>query len=241
MTPEERLDLASLHALSLLEGEQASFAAWLEGTDPAFAAEVAAFSESVATLADTVPPVQPSDLLRERVLSMAKVSHSPLVGKSGVSSWTGWAAAALLALSAAWMWTARESLEKENSGLRVQVSQVRKESRLTDLHIATLEGQLEQYKGSRAVVVWDPTNGQGQIQLANLPQLDAGKDYQLWVVDPAQKHPVNAGLIHRGPDGSAKVPFQPVQLVKDAAAFAISVEKKGGVDVGEGPIVILGK
>lgn len=241
MTPEERSDLASLHALSLLEGEQASFAAWLEATDPTFAAEVGAFSESVATLTDAVPPVQPPDLLRERVLSMAKVTHPTVVTKSVSTSWIGWAAAALLALSAAWMWTARESLEKENSGLKEQLSQVGKESRLTDLRIAALEGQLEQYKGTRAVVVWDPTNSEGQIQLANLPQLDAGKDYQLWVVDPAQKHPVNAGLIHRNPDGSAKVPFQPVQLVKDAAAFAISVEKEGGVDVAEGPIVILGK
>ena len=241
MTPEDRSDLASLHALSLLEGEQASFAAWLEATDPAFAAEVTAFAESAATLADAVPPVQPSDLLRERVLSMAKASHSASVRKSGPSSWTGWAAAALLALSAAWIWTARESLEKENSGLRDQLSQVGKDSRLTDLRIAALEGQLEQYNGTRAVVVWDPTNGEGQIQLANLPQLDAGKDYQLWIVDPAQKHPVNAGLIHRDADGSAKVPFRPVQLVKEAAAFAISVEKEGGVDVGEGPIVILGK
>ncbi|RYD30791.1 MAG: anti-sigma factor, partial [Verrucomicrobiaceae bacterium] len=97
------------------------------------------------------------------------------------------------------------------------------------------------YKGTRAVVVWDPTNSQGQIQLANLPQLDAEKDYQLWIVDPAQKNPVSAGLIHRAADGSAKVPFQPVQVISTAAAFAISIEKAGGVPVGEGPIVILGK
>lgn len=239
MTPEERSDLASLHALSLLEGEQASFAARLEATDQAFAEEVAAFSESVGTLAEAVIPVQPSDLLRARILSMVEIS-SPAT-KNYRFCWAGWAAAVLLAVPVIWMWTARESLEKENTGLKDQLAQMSKDSRLTDLRIAALEGQLDHYKGTRAVVVWDPTRGEGQIQLGNLPQLDAGKDYQLWVVDPAQEHPVNAGLIHRNPDGSAKVPFQPVQIVKDAAAFAITVEKTGGVDVAEGPVVMLGK
>lgn len=239
MTPEERSELASLHALSLLEGEQATYAARLEATDPEFAEEVAAFSESVAVLADAVTPLQPTDALRGRVLSMVKGTVATAPGAR--PAWGGWAAAALLAVSAVWLWSGRESLTRENAGFREQLSQLSRDGNLANLRIASLEGQLDQYKGTRAVVVWDPANSHGQIQLANLPQLDAGKDYQLWVVDPAQKHPVNAGLIHRAEDGTAKVPFQPVQLIKDAAAFAISIEKAGGVDVGEGPIVILGK
>lgn len=239
MTPEERSELASLHALSLLEGEQASFAVWLEATDPEFAAEVAAFAESLGTLADAVAPIQPSDLLRERVLSLAGSSSTPAVKTK--PSWGGWAAAALLAASAIWLWTARDSLKKENAGFKDQLSKLSKDTRLADLRIASLEGQLEQYKGTRAVVVWDPASSQGQIHLTDLPELDAAKDYQLWIVDPAHKNPVNGGLIHRAADGSANVPFQPDQLVKQVSAFAISVEKSGGVDVAEGPIVFLGK
>lgn len=240
MTPEERSELAGLHALSLLEGEQATFAVWLEATDPAFAAEVAACSESMAVMTDAVTPLQPSDLLRERVLSLAK-SSTPMPARKTKPAWGGWAAAALLAVSAVWLWTTRDSLLKENAGYKDELAKISSDRNLANLQIASLEGQLETYKGTRAVVVWDPTNSQGQIQLANLPQLDAEKDYQLWIVDPAQKNPVSAGLIHRAADGSAKVPFQPVQVISKAAAFAISVEKAGGVPVGEGPIVILGK
>ncbi|RYD37436.1 MAG: hypothetical protein EOP87_03560, partial [Verrucomicrobiaceae bacterium] len=99
MTPEERSDLASLHALSLLEGEQATFAAWLEATDPTFAEEVAAISQSMGVMAEAVAPVQPSDLLRERVLSLAKGS-TPMPAPRTKPAWGGWAAAALLAVSA---------------------------------------------------------------------------------------------------------------------------------------------
>jgi len=37
------------------------------------------------------------------------------------------------------------------------------------------------------------------------------------------------------------LPFKPAQPVTQAAAFAISLEKKGGVPVAVGPIVLLGK
>ncbi len=236
MTPEERSDFAALHALSLLEGDDAVWARRLEIEDQAFAAEVAQFCQAAGELTSSISPVQPSSSLRQRVLAMAVPRKT--VRRYGQ---VGWALAASLAIASVWLWRQQEVLREKLNQTTASLMQISKENHLAGLHIASLEGQLEQYKGTRAVVVWDAKSRQGQIHLTNLPDPGAGKDYQLWVVDPAYKNPVNAGLILRAPDGSAKVGFEPDQKVDDASAFAISLEKTGGVEVAQGPIVFLGK
>ena len=235
MTPDERSELASLYALSLLEGEDAVKAAALEQSDPAFAAEVAAFSETVATLTDALAPIEPSDLLRERVLALA--TPRPRTSRA----WMGWAAAAVVTLICGWQSREYALVSLHNRTLGQQLAALKNENNLAGIRVASLEGQVEQYKGSRAVVIWDPVKSEGRIDLSNLPAVEAGKDYQLWIVDPAHQYPVSAGLIHRGEDGKASVPFQPVEIIRDASAFAISIEQEGGVDVGKGPIVLVGK
>ena len=40
--------------------------------------------------------------------------------------------------------------------------------------------------------------------------------------------------------GFAKIDFKPVDEVSEASKFALSVERKGGVPKGEGPIVFIG-
>jgi anti-sigma-K factor RskA len=70
--------------------------------------------------------------------------------------------------------------------------------------------------------------------------VEPGKDYQLWVVDPKQPVPVDAGIVRVDSAGFAKVDFKPVTDVTDASKFALSVEKEGGVPKGEGPIVLIG-
>lgn len=238
MTPEERSDLAALHALSLLEGEEAARAIRLEAADPEFAAEVAAFAETAAELAAALPLERPSDLLRERVLSLVRPAASR------PRAWIGWAAAAVLALTSAGLWLERNgisSLQRENGELTARLEALGDQTRLSDLRIASLEGQLDEYKGARAVVVWDTARGEGRIDLANLPAAEQGKVLQLWIVDPARPNPVSGGLIHREADGTANVPFHPAQKVGEASAFAISVERAGGVEVAEGPVVLIGK
>jgi anti-sigma-K factor RskA len=243
MTPEERSELASLHALSLLEGQEAALANHLEATDPAFAAEVAAFADAAAAITELIPPIQPSDLLRERVLSMV---NAPRPART--KSWIGWAAAAVFAISAIALWSnvagqrnAIVATKQRAEQLEIELAKTRGENNLAGLRIASLEGQIEEFKGTRAVVVWDTARGEGKINLVNLPPAERDKVYQLWIVDPAHKNPVNGGLIHRETDGSATLRIQPAQMVHEASAFAISIERTGGVDVAEGPIVFIGK
>ena len=105
--------------------------------------------------------------------------------------------------------------------------------------IAMLQSTVKEYKQGVAVVVWNSEKQEGILKLEKMPPVETGKDYQLWVVDPSKKTPVNAGVVRVDAKGFAKVDFKPTLDIQQANNFAISVEKKGGVAQNEGPIVLL--
>ncbi len=130
---------------------------------------------------------------------------------------------------------------EKSDKLLARIETLEKKNDLVGLRLASLQGQVEKFQQTQAGVVWDQKEGKGLIRLADLPPVEAGKDYQLWIVDPDYDTPVDAGLIQADANGAAEIPFTPADKVTEASAFAISIEKKGGVPVNEGPIVFLGK
>jgi len=116
-------------------------------------------------------------------------------------------------------------------------------SKLDKLQIAKLNSSIAEYKQGVALVVWDSAKQEGILKLEKMPLIDSNKDYQLWVVDPSKKTPVNAGVVRVDPKGFAKVQFKPNLEIQQANNFALSVEKKvddpAGVPVGAGPIVLI--
>lgn len=92
-----------------------------------------------------------------------------------------------------------------------------------------------------ALVLWDAEQGSGMLNIRNLPPAPAGKDYQLWVVDPSQPRPLNGGVFKTNPDGTAQIYFRPTSDTKVRAdKFAISLEPEGGRPVAEGLIFMVG-
>ena len=77
-------------------------------------------------------------------------------------------------------------------------------------------------------IIWDEKTQSGVLKLEKFPQAAAGKDYQLWIIDPNKKTPVSAGVVPVGQNGSAHVPFKPADRVDAAQKFAISIERAGG-------------
>jgi anti-sigma-K factor RskA len=75
-------------------------------------------------------------------------------------------------------------------------------------------------QGNLAQVFWNKTNQEVYINVLNQKPLDADKQYQLWAL--ADGKPVDAGVI----DINNKL--QKAKLIKNAQAFAITIEKKGG-------------
>lgn len=130
--------------------------------------------------------------------------------------------------------------EARVSDLTGEIDGLRKQDALARMQIATLQSSVSQYKQGVAVVVWDSEKHSGILKLEKMPPLDSKKDYQLWVVDPKNPAPVNAGVVQVDSRGFAKIDFKPVDEVSEASKFALSVERKGGVPKGEGPIVFIG-
>lgn len=124
--------------------------------------------------------------------------------------------------------------------LTSEITLLRKKDAFAQVQIATLQSTVASYKKGVAVVVWDSEKHQGVLKLEKMPPVDTGKDYQLWVVDPKNPAPVNAGIVQVDANGFAKVDFKPVEIVSEATKFALSVERKGGSVQNEGPIILIG-
>lgn len=129
-----------------------------------------------------------------------------------------------------------ESRDRELASMADAARILQETNRLADVQLATLSSKLN--ASYLASVVWDSASQEGVLQVRWLPEQGAGQDYQLWVIEPDRPLPVSAGIFRVNPDGSATVHFAPAQPVPRATTFAVTLEKAGGVQEPEGPIVI---
>ncbi|MCB1277185.1 anti-sigma factor [Prosthecobacter sp.] len=137
-----------------------------------------------------------------------------------------------------------ESLRQRESAARARIEQLTAEAdalkqkeAIAQMEIVTLQSSVWEYRKSVAAVVWDKEKHQGILRLEKMPKVEAGMDYQLWVVEPGKKDPVSAGVVQVDEKGFASVPFKPAREVGGAEKFSLSVEKKGGVEKSVGEIV----
>ncbi len=90
-------------------------------------------------------------------------------------------------------------------------------------------------KGVNGDVVWDPVTRKGFLHFVGLAANDpAVKQYQVWIFDAArdQRYPIDGGVFDVPAEASEVViPFNASLPVSKAAAFAVTVEKPGGVVV----------
>jgi anti-sigma-K factor RskA len=179
--------------------------------------------------------------------------------------WTGWAAAAGFALATAYFganyFATRSALtfatnDAEFSRLEAQslaqrleaerilnsgyIASLQKSGDVANLKIAKLADLLGNSPQAVAIAVWNPLSQSGVLTVEKLPVLQNDQDYQLWVIDPAYKDPVNGGVFTVDANGVARLDFRPDQSVTAATTFAISRERKGGVPKAEGPLVAAG-
>jgi anti-sigma-K factor RskA len=263
-------ELAALHALGLLEGaERVAFEREL-ADDAALQSLAGSFSNTAALLALAAPPANPPVALRARVLAAAgrPVPRAGVVAP--FIRWLPFAAAAGFAVAAFWLASRNFQLQRDNADLRrrselaglaagtaqdeLKARTLAAESLIRDLRkqlgeqrdlshlkitaLAALAGNTPE---ARAIAVWDPAQKTGLLTVEQLPAISDEQDYQIWVVDPAYPNPVDGGVFKPGADGRAVLTFKGNQPVGAVAAFAISLERKGGVPKAEGPIVLLGR
>lgn len=265
MITERHEELAALYALGLLEGaERSAFESEL-AANPELAALVDSLSETATDLAFTAPQLAPPPELKQRILAAtAKPTAFPLLRL------VPWGLAAALAVTTTWLTLQNLSLRSENDSLQTERRlaeiayqtasnqltersllaetmindlgrQLREQHDLTRLKITALASLAGNTPEAQAIAVWDPTRETGLLTVDHLPVIGDNQDYQIWVIDPAYPIPVDGGVFKPGADGRAVLAFKGNKPIKDVSAFAISLEKKGGVPKAEGPIVLLGK
>lgn len=124
----------------------------------------------------------------------------------------------------------------QNAQLQTDLEEAKAAASFNNLKLAALESDPEQdYEASLA---WDGAQQQGVLEVANLPANEAGKAYQLWIIEENNPNPVSAGVFQMSEAGAERVRFQPVKQVGTAIAFAISIEQEEGVPAPQGPIIL---
>jgi anti-sigma-K factor RskA len=278
MITERQEELASLHALGLLEGaEKTAFE--FELTDNAeLRVLYGDLVNTAALIALTVPQVEPPAALKSSVLAACtgkaqapgKIKTESKIVAFPLLKLVPWAAAAALAVAATWLAGQNLILRREAQSLRTEKelaevaykmahneltqrsllaenmindlgTKLRHSEDLARLKVTALASLAGNTAEAKVIAVWDPEQQTGLLTMEKLPAIAETQDYQIWIVDPAYPNPVNGGVFHVSADGRVALPFKPDQPVAKAAAFAISLEKKGGVPKAEGPIVLLGK
>lgn len=84
-------------------------------------------------------------------------------------------------------------------------------------------------------VVWNQAEQAGYMTFDGLPVNDPSvQQYQLWIIDPQRdQHPIDGGVFDIKTDGKVVVPIDAKLEVLDPKAFAITIEKPGGVVVSD--------
>ena len=81
-------------------------------------------------------------------------------------------------------------------------------------------------------VVWSNSAQKGFVRFSNLPVNDKTKEqYQVWIFDENQKHPVDGGVFDANEAGEIIIPIDPKIKVQKPKMFAVTAEKPGGVVV----------
>ncbi|HKP67983.1 MAG TPA: anti-sigma factor [Pyrinomonadaceae bacterium] len=246
LSAEEQKELSELQREGGVEDESLSF-------------ELAAASVATGSL-DRTEQLPAS--LRDRILADAgmhvqkrEIVEPEREARGSMFGWLGWAFAALaiVALALNIYYTRRERIEAnvpptpspspEKKLTPGDMRQVLMAS-ARDLAKATLGAGTVKEVQPTGDIIWSDEMQKGYVRISGLPKNDPGKEqYQLWIVAENQnpKTPVDGGTFDINTDGEVIIPIDAKVKVQNPQAFAITVEKPGGVVVSEKPHIALAK
>ncbi len=215
--------LAAEYVLGTLRGPARRRFESLLPAHPALSAAVASWQTRLLPLAGSVPEVEPSPAVWQRIEArlFAGATPQPLPWWRRVAPWRGLSAVTGLA------------------ALVLAVALVQGPSAQAPI-IIVLGSNPEAAQAMNASFVASVSADGRALVLRPLNDLTLapGRALELWAV-PAQGAPRSLGLVH----AEGATTLIRAQLLRDTAAFAVSVEPAGGSTTGAptGPIVSLGK
>ena len=236
MITEEQQDRAGLYVLGSLDAaEVATFEGSMKA-DAELSALVRELREAASAVALSAPSKYPSAALKQKVLREIAADSEKMRIKEIISrstNWIPWAIAALFLISCA-------LLVYDHAQLRRELEQARNADPLMQTKFVALAPTNGAPSDAKAMVAWEPDKQTGVIRVVGMPAAGTGKDYQLWAVDADHKDPVSAGIVHVDPSGVAQVRFKTDAVANRVKAFALTLEREGGVPKAEGPILLVG-
>jgi anti-sigma-K factor RskA len=237
MISEEQQGQAALYALGLLgAAEDAAFESELRA-NAELRDLVRELREAAGDLALTASSLVPPPSLKQRIMGEIAMETKRVVPmptrQRSAFGWIPWAIAAGLAVFCGLLAVDRIRLER-------QLADTRAVDPLMQTTFFTLAPSAPAPADAKATVAWQPGRQSGVIRISNLPAPQPGKDYQLWAVDAEHKDPISAGVVRVDKNGVAQIRFKPVEKAEHVKAFAISLEREGGVPKKEGPILLVG-
>ena len=243
MTDQEIIDNYELYALGLLDNKQRrEFEEHLE-KHPHLRAGAAAMLGAVAALGAAAPPVDPPARLRARLMASIEAPRTPeRVAAPERSRFTWWQWAPALVAAGLAVMLVRSGMEQQS--LEKQLAAARTEITSREAALGASQQELVQLRRAMALLQGPQTrlakfgqgptgnafvNPQGGVVLlaGNLPRLDAGRIFQMWLV-PKKGAPISAGLFTADSAGRAVYVREGAVDLSAIAAVAVSVEPEAG-------------
>ncbi len=161
--------------------------------------------------------------------------------------WLGWAVAGAASIALAVnIFSPRSGTEvvnvpKDPPVVEQKLTPYQLRQRLIDTEQGVLRADWSKgtFKDSEAIsgdVVWSDKTQTGYMRISGLPANDKAKaQYQLWIFEDAklEKFPKDGGVFDVDANGEVIIPIDAKIAVNNPKAFAITVEKPGGVVVSE--------
>lgn len=257
-------DLLPSYVLGALDGEDLrGLEAHLKAGCTECEAELYRCSRDLEMLADATPPVEPSELLRQRVLHAAQRDSATTAPQSDSSRAPRLSfmrvAATVAAIVLTWsLWTQiqlRQEMKlllassvetgQRLAAVRTELDQARSSLRRTALatRIVASPGMssvvlagLEGAPSASAQALIDPDQGKAVFYASHLAPVDQGLTYQLWFIVGGT--PVSAGTFDVDAEGSAVLIVEQVVSPATIQAWAVTVEPAGGVPQPTGEMVL---
>ena len=259
-TREEDFDL---YALGALEGdEKLALESHLAGCAEC-ARKLAEARGRMAMLALAAPRVEPSPVVKQRLMAQVRADAEAQNRESAVSASTHapqsrertpgffdrWRipAFALLAIATVVLWRENRNLDRQLAALRQSAQQ--QQQQLDEAH--NLDEMMESRDTVTVALTQQPGMPQGSAHVmynakmgmlmydGEIAPAPAAKSYQLWLV-PAAGKPISAGVFNPV-NGRADHWMMKLPQGVEPKEFAVSLEPAGGVPQPTGPMVLIGR
>ncbi len=220
------------------------------------------------TLERKAPPARLKEQLLKKIAFSARAHEAvrrraeerpPVMRKQ---SWVPWGIAAAVAMAAVFALFVLQILrvvDRQNtelSALREEKAQLqtrlvaledeltRKEEQLRvlsakEIHISLMSGSAVN-PVAYGKIIWDPDRRSAILHVSNLPAVPETKDYQLWIIQERKKISAGVFAVHDTAASFFRIDSLAVTNPKEIAAFAVTLEPKGGMPQPTGEIYMVG-